>query len=176
MSIVIYGYSKWSFAAISDAVRIALPPSGTQAPVLLNGSVGRLWFDISCSQLEHLVQAHFSCPQMASILGLSVSSIRRRMQEYDLTIVSTYSSIIDAQLDEMVAGARSAVPPNRAAQPTRRQQVFSPHLPDEPNQVDIRHTTTELPSTTELPYPLSSNKSISSPFPCTDTIPIKLRG
>ncbi len=47
---------------------------------------------------------------MASILGLSVSTIRRRMQEYDLTIASTYSSISDAQVDEMVAGAQRDFP------------------------------------------------------------------
>ncbi len=57
-----------------QVVESALPSSGTQAPVLLDGSVGRPRFDIRCSQLEHLVQAHFSCPQMASILGLSVSN------------------------------------------------------------------------------------------------------
>ncbi len=143
----------------------ALPPSGTQAPVLLDGSVGRPRFDIRCSQLEHLVQAHFSCPQMASILGLPVSIIRRRMQEYDLTIVSTYSSISDGQLDEMVAGAQSAVPPKRAAQPTSRQRVQPPASQTNPTK-RTSDTTTELPSTTELPHLLSFDKSpISS---CTD--------
>ena len=37
-------------------------------------------FDISEEQLQHLLQLHFSCPKIAYLLGVSLSTVRRRMR------------------------------------------------------------------------------------------------
>lgn len=93
-----------------QVAEIAQPPSCSQAPILLVGEAGRPRFDIPYHQLEHLVQAHFSGPQIATMLGVSVSTIRRRMSQYNLTIGSTYSSMSDAYLDQMVSEAQREFP------------------------------------------------------------------
>ena len=48
-----------------------------QAPVILTGAVGRPAFEISIHQLQYLVENRFSVPQIAELLGVSVSSVRR---------------------------------------------------------------------------------------------------
>ena len=69
----------------------------------LDGSVGRPRFHISFNQLETLISTHFTVPQIAQIIGVSVSTIRRRMSEYNLSIRSTYSTMSDTYLDAVVS-------------------------------------------------------------------------
>ena len=54
-------------------------------------------------QLETLISTHFTVPQIAQIIGVSVSTIRRRMSEYNLSIRSTYSTMSDTDLDAVVS-------------------------------------------------------------------------
>lgn len=71
-------------------------------PVTENGHVGRPKFDFPREQLEVLIENHFTVPQMASMLGVSVSTVRRRMSEYNLTIRSCYTQLTDHELDRIV--------------------------------------------------------------------------
>jgi len=82
----------------------------SQPPLLLDGSVGRPPFIVPYHQLEHLVQSGFSVPQMATLLGVSVSTVRRRMLLYNLSIRDTYSDIRDDELDAVVAEAQRQFP------------------------------------------------------------------
>ena len=50
--------------------------------------------------------ANFTVPQIARVLGVSVSTVRRRMRDYHLTIRGTYSSISDAELEGVIAQAQ----------------------------------------------------------------------
>lgn len=50
-------------------------------PAVADGHVGRPHFDIPRSQLEYLVNSRFSVPKIADMLGVSVRTIRRPMQE-----------------------------------------------------------------------------------------------
>ena len=46
---------------------------------------GRLQLDLSCGQFESLmIEANFTVPQITHMLGISVSTIRRRMDDYNL--------------------------------------------------------------------------------------------
>lgn len=62
---------------------------------------GRPKFDISKEQLKHL-QLNFSCPKIASLLGVSLRTVRRRMTEFDLSVSAIYSDISDRELDRLV--------------------------------------------------------------------------
>ena len=64
------------------------PPS-----IIIDGHVGRPRFMIPYHQLEFLVYSHFTVPQISQLLGVSVSTIRRRMKEYDITVQGTYSDV-----------------------------------------------------------------------------------
>ena len=57
---------------------------------------------VSQEQLEHLLQLNFDCPTIASILGVSLRTVRRRMADYSLSSRSCYSSNSDAELDHAV--------------------------------------------------------------------------
>ena len=55
------------------------PLSVSGPTVLCSGGVGRPRFDIPQSQLEFLLQVGFSVPRISSLVGVSVSTVRRRM-------------------------------------------------------------------------------------------------
>ena len=67
-----------------------LPPPGARPVQVLDGSVGRPSYHIPYHQLDSLISMHLSVPQIARIVGVSVSTVRRRMSEYNLSIGSTY--------------------------------------------------------------------------------------
>lgn len=77
--------------------------SGFAARYFHSGERGRPRFIIPQDMLEYLIGSRFSVPQIAQLLQTSVSTIRRRMQEFGLTIRSTYSSISDEELDRLVS-------------------------------------------------------------------------
>lgn len=55
--------------------------SRSHLPVL-TGMIGRPSFVIPCEQLSYLIENRFSVPQIATMLGVSIRTIRRRMSEY----------------------------------------------------------------------------------------------
>lgn len=79
-----------------------LPPPIAQPVQLLDGSVGRPSYHIPYHQLDMLISMHLSVPQIARIVGVSVSTVRRRMRDDNLSICSTYSRITDDELDAIV--------------------------------------------------------------------------
>ena len=81
-----------------------------QAQLLYTGAVGRPSFDIPHSQLQNLIEWRFSVPQIAQLMGVSHSTIRRSMSRYSLSIRATYSSISDEELDHLVATAQQQFP------------------------------------------------------------------
>ena len=63
---------------------------------------GRPRFVITREQLETLIEANFTGPQIAHMLGVSLSTVRRRMDLYNLSIRATYAAISDQELDARV--------------------------------------------------------------------------
>ena len=66
------------------------------------GRRGRPRYNISQQQLEHLLNLNFDCPTIAKMLGVSLSTVRRRMAEYHLSVNSCYSTMNDDELDGIV--------------------------------------------------------------------------
>lgn len=54
------------------------------------GCIGRTSFMIPREHVIFLIESRFTAPQMAQILGVSLSTIRRRMADYGLSIAAEY--------------------------------------------------------------------------------------
>lgn len=65
-----------AYARIWQVVERAELIPTLEAPVFLNGSLGRPRFHIPHNRLEHLVYANFTMPQIARLVGVSVSTVR----------------------------------------------------------------------------------------------------
>ena len=76
----------------------------------IDDRVGRPRLDIPKEQLEYLLAMGFSGPQISNAIGASLSTIRRRMTQYGLTIGSLYSDITDQELDSVVSQIKVLFP------------------------------------------------------------------
>lgn len=70
--------------------------------VYISGGRGRPKFVIPEELLEQLLDKHFTCQTIATLLGVSLRTVRRRMEEYGLSVRSCYSAISDEDLDQLV--------------------------------------------------------------------------
>ena len=77
--------------------------SGYTAPLHDQNVRGRPKFDIRPEQLEHLLCLGMKCPKIAEVLGVSLSTIRRRMSKYGFSVTALYSTITDHELDAIVS-------------------------------------------------------------------------
>ena len=66
--------------------------------VICSGHVGRPKFDVPECQLTALVESRFTGVQIASIVSVSLSTVRRRMAEYGISVSSQYSQLSDEAL------------------------------------------------------------------------------
>ena len=57
---------------------------------------------ISRRQLEFLIGMHFTVPDIARLLGVSTSTVTRRMRTHGIGVRRLYSQIPDNRLDELV--------------------------------------------------------------------------
>ena len=77
---------------------------------LFSGGRGRPRLDIRQQQLEYLLHLGFTCPQIAMLMGVSLSTIRRRMSEYGLCVTALYSTITDQELDVLITQIKHTFP------------------------------------------------------------------
>ena len=75
-------------------------------PVVYTGSVGRPKFEITREQINFLVESGFTGPQIASLIGVSLSTVRR-MVYFGLSIGAQYSS---SELDDFVQEIKQCFP------------------------------------------------------------------
>ena len=61
---------------------------------------------LDIQHLEYLLRLGFSCPKIADVLGISLSTVRGRMREFELSTSGLYSSITDQELDSLVSQIR----------------------------------------------------------------------
>lgn len=78
--------------------------------VLQEDRRGRPKLDIKPEQLEYLLHLGFNCPKIADVLGVSLSTIRRRMSEFGLSVTALYSTITDQELDSLVSQIKEDFP------------------------------------------------------------------
>lgn len=58
------------------------------------GTSGRPVYDISHEQLQFLLDAQFTVPEMAQILGVSTRTVSRRLTSFNLRIRAIFLTII----------------------------------------------------------------------------------
>ena len=76
--------------------------NGYTPSIVSSSHRGRPNLDVHKEQLEYLLHIGFSCPKIAAIIGVSLSTIRQRMYEFGLSVTSLYSNITDQELDLFV--------------------------------------------------------------------------
>lgn len=72
--------------------------------------IGRPRFEISYDQLSFLVENRFTVPQIASMLGISVRTVHRRLAEFPLSIRAQYSVPSDNELDCIIGQVHRMFP------------------------------------------------------------------
>lgn len=84
--------------------------AGYQAPLQAPSGCGRPSYIVGRGQLVYFIEHGFIAQQMFNMLGVSLSTIRRRMNEYGLSIQQTYSAINNDELNHLVRQCLSAFP------------------------------------------------------------------
>ena len=79
-------------------------------PMIYTGCVGRPKFDVPQYQLAALLESGFTGPQIASIVGVSLSTVRRRMAQFGLSVGEQYSQISNDGLDMLVVAIKEQFP------------------------------------------------------------------
>ena len=74
------------------------------------GLMGRPKIHIQRDQLHHLLESQFTAPSISQMLGVSVRTVFRRMQEYGLSVSACYSTMSDHELDNLVRAIKSQMP------------------------------------------------------------------
>ena len=92
---------------LEDAERNWQP---TYPAVNTGGLVGRPKFEISKDQLEYLVDYNLKISDIAEALGVSRSTIKRRLREYGIAISERRTDIPDAELDCVVRNIQAEFP------------------------------------------------------------------
>ena len=74
------------------------------------GERGRSRFVITRDQLEYLLANDFSISKIALLLGVSPSTIRRRMAQFGISVADTYTVVSDEQLTEEIRDVKTNHP------------------------------------------------------------------
>ncbi|XP_013856205.1 uncharacterized protein LOC106512054 [Austrofundulus limnaeus] len=75
---------------------------GFKPPLIVSGGRGRPSWDISEEQLKFLLEYNFTVGEIGELLGVSYSTVRRRMAESNLSVRMSYSNISDEDLQKLV--------------------------------------------------------------------------
>ena len=71
---------------------------------------GRPSYSITQQQLEYFIENNFTFPEIARLLKVSVSTVRRRMSQFQLYIGDTFTSIDDDSLSAHIADIKVCNP------------------------------------------------------------------
>lgn len=95
------GHALEEFRSLADSIgqHTGISP---EYELSLTVSAGRPRYDVPQEQLQFLLESKFSVPQISSLLGISIRTVCRRMEQYGLSIRSFYSSLSDQELDAIV--------------------------------------------------------------------------
>ena len=96
------GYALDEIRSLTVTGHNGMNPHGMNPHYELIASAGRPRYDIPSEQVRFLLETKFTVPQISSLLGVSIRTIRRRMEEYSLSVRSFYSSLSDQELDDIV--------------------------------------------------------------------------
>ena len=71
-------------------------------PLVRTGSRGRPRYDVPRQQLLYLVENGFTGPQIAGMLGVSLSTVHRRMSNFGITVGSQYAALTTAKVTTLI--------------------------------------------------------------------------
>lgn len=92
------------YSDIASSVSSGLVRSEQTREVCRRGQWGRPPFVISLDQLEALIELGLSMRRIASVLGVSERTVRRRQEMYALPIASDrYTLLLDHELDRLIS-------------------------------------------------------------------------
>ncbi|XP_057705150.1 uncharacterized protein LOC130923447 [Corythoichthys intestinalis] len=77
---------------------------------LKTGSRGRPRLDVSLDTIERLIELGLQSACIARLLGVSRATLFRRMAEKNLSIMETYSSCSDDELDSLISAIKTTMP------------------------------------------------------------------
>ena len=80
------------------------------SPPTEEGFIGRPRYIIKYDQLKMLLEHRLTVPHIANMLGVSVSTVRQRMAEFDLPVAATYATLTDDELDSLVSNIQNHFP------------------------------------------------------------------
>ncbi len=63
---------------------------------------GRPRYEILEEHILHLVSSGFTCPQISQMLGVSLRTVRRRMEGFNIRVSDTYLTVSDSELDRLI--------------------------------------------------------------------------
>lgn len=103
----IYNLDVGLIHALQKAARISRRfdeeiSSGYKAPLIQTDKRGRPSYDITRSQLLFYIENGFTVCSIAKMIGVSDSTVKRRLKEYGISINDSYTQIDDLELDESV--------------------------------------------------------------------------
>lgn len=84
--------------------------SNLAANCTFNKLKGRPSFDISEDILEYFVEEDFKIADIANMLCVSVSTVKRRLRDYNIKLSERYSAIPDDELHELVKNIQTEFP------------------------------------------------------------------
>ena len=77
--------------------------SGLVVPLVCSGRVGRPSFHLPQRVIAHLLRNRLSVPKIAEILDVSISTVRRYMVQFGLSVRETYADLSDSEVNEIVS-------------------------------------------------------------------------
>jgi len=94
----------------SPCTWLDLAADGFPETSLREAQVGRPRYEISFEQLTFLVGENFNTRRITNCLGVSPSTVQRRLRDNGMRLDQTYSSISDTDLDHLIRSVRAQFP------------------------------------------------------------------
>lgn len=93
-----------------ELVRAQLVHPAPCVTVEITGTQGRPKILVDEQRLKEMLYLHLPVPCIATLMGVSRRTIYRRMKENELSVREMYSTITDAELDNLVSSIKSDLP------------------------------------------------------------------
>lgn len=92
---------------VDFAINAEIDQEKTVALRAEQGARGRPKMRISEEQINSLLELSFQVPTIADLLGVSIRTVRWRMEEINVSVRASYSNLSDEQLDGIVSEINS---------------------------------------------------------------------
>ncbi|XP_027131646.1 uncharacterized protein LOC113744818 [Larimichthys crocea] len=102
---VIAGIDELDCAINTELDQVKVTPLSME-----QGARGRPKTLISEEQISSLLELSFPVPTIADLLGVSIRTVRRRMEEFNFSVRASYSNLSNEQLDEIVSEIKTRMP------------------------------------------------------------------